>query len=117
QSPHADAISATLKQLLEEILQTYNQLQAQVQNYYNSITLRQLQSIFSPNVPRAPRVLLITTRRSSVLQFSTSDAADGLRAIGWNALVFIEPAPHQVVTRTKLMELLATFKPDLIFQI
>jgi hypothetical protein len=52
-----------------------------------------------------------------VLQYSTRDAAAGFEANGWKTRVFIEPKAHQVVTGTKLMEILAEFKPDLVFQI
>jgi len=69
----------------------------------------------TPN--RRPRVLLLTTRFSTVLQYSTRDAADALRALDCETLVLIEPDNHTRVTRPAIRKAIATFKPDLIFQI
>jgi hypothetical protein len=62
-------------------------------------------------------VLLLTTRLSTVLQYSTRDTAAAFERLGWNARVLIEPTPHHRVLRTAIRAALADFKPDLVFQI
>ncbi|MEX2212716.1 MAG: hypothetical protein WD768_01225 [Phycisphaeraceae bacterium] len=64
-----------------------------------------------------PRVLLLTTRFSTVLQYATRGAAEGFKDIGWDAKVIIEPSPHHRIGEPALREALATFRPDLVFQI
>jgi hypothetical protein len=64
-----------------------------------------------------PRVLLLTTRFSTVLQYATRDSADGFRQIGWDAQVVIEPEPWHRMTRTSIRQAIAEFKPHLIFQL
>ena len=117
QSPHAKAISGVVVEILDALFVRYKELQAAVFHHYASVTAEQLASLFSGAPPRQPRMLLITTRNSSVLQYSTQDVAEGLRSIGWDARVFIESSAHHVVTGPKLMELLDSFKPDAVFQI
>ncbi len=76
-----------------------------------------LAALFAPNPPRKPRVLLLTTRFSSVLQYSTSDAAAGFRQLGWETHVVIEPTAAHRIYRPAIRRALDEFKPDLVFQI
>ena len=117
QSPHAKTISIAVGRILDDLFVRYKEMQAAVATYYATVTAGQLAAMFSDDPPRQPRILLVTTRSSTVLQYSTRDTAVGLTEIGWDARVFIEPSPHQVVTGPKLMEILDSFKPDAVFQI
>lgn len=117
QSPHQTAVSADLRRMLDELLAQYEAMRSAVNAYYATVTREQLAAIFSAAPPRQPRVLLITTRSSSVLQFSTRDTAEAFCSIGWDVRIFIEPTLHHAVTGPKLMELLHDFKPDSVFQI
>ena len=82
-----------------------------------TLTPPDLAALFGPSPPRRPRVLLLTTRFSSVLQYSTRDAAEGFRQIGWDARVVIEPTPAHRLYRPAIRRALDEFKPDLVFQI
>ncbi len=117
QSPKAAAMGAALRRLLEEVFADYQRARAGVWAHYATVSGEEMAAVFSEAPARKPRVLLITTRKSSVLQYSTRDAAEGFREIGWEPVVFIEPKAHQVVTASKLMAVLEEFKPDLVFQI
>ena len=64
-----------------------------------------------------PRVLLLTTRFSTVLQYATRGAAEGFREIGWDAQVLIEPSPAHRMSEAAVSQALASFRPDLVFQI
>lgn len=113
-----DQISAAVRGLLQDFLAVHNALQQRVNAYYAAGFSRDgLIDALADRPSRQPRVLLITTRLSSVLQYSTRDAAEGFRANGWDARVFIEPEPHHAPTLTKLLQVIEQFKPDLMFQL
>jgi hypothetical protein len=85
--------------------------------YARDLTTEKLAELFSPNPPRKPRVLLMTTRFSTVLQFATRDSADAFRENGWDAHILIEPTPHHALNRIAIAQATAEFKPDVIFQL
>lgn len=89
----------------------------EVRSYYAPLGAKDFAHAIAREAGRAPRVLLITTRFSTVLQYSTHDAADAFRQIGWDAHVLIEPTPHHGLSRVGMRRTLAEFKPDLVFQI
>ena len=117
QSPNSRQIGVQLKALLAEQFSLFKKNQASVSAYYAAIAREQWREVFGANPPRTPRVLLVTTRCSSVLQYSTRDAAEGFQAIGWEPRIFIEPKPHHAFSAAKIIEIVAEFQPDLIFQI
>jgi hypothetical protein len=88
-----------------------------VRTHYAPLTASDFSRAIAGDAGRPPRVLLITTRFSTVLQYSTRDTADAFRQIGWDAHVVIEPTPHHGLTRIGMRRAIAEFKPDLIFQI
>jgi hypothetical protein len=67
--------------------------------------------------PRPPRALVITTRFSTVLQFSSADTADAFRKLGWDVKLLIEPSTSHGMNRIAMRQAIAEFKPDLVFQI
>ena len=89
----------------------------QVEAYYATHTPGKIAELMGPNSSRKPRVMLLTTRFSTVLQYSTRDAADGFRAIGWDAHVLIEPTPLHRLNRHAIRETIHRFRPDVVLQI
>ena len=71
---------------------------------------------FAPR-DRRPRVMLVTTRFSTVLQYSTRDTADAFQQLGWDTHVLIEPGPSHRLYQFTMRAALAAFKPDVVFQI
>ncbi len=90
---------------------------ARAEAYYARVTAGQLASCFAGQADRPPRVLLLTSRFTTVLQYATRDIAKGFEANGWRTLTLIEPTPYHQISRLTTSEALASFKPDLVFQI
>jgi hypothetical protein len=110
-------VHAAVKELLDSLFPEYERARLDAALHYSAVTASDLAALFGPTPPRRPRVLLITTRRSTVIQYSTRDAAEGFAQLGWDARVVIEPQPHHFVTPLKLARELCDWKPDLVFQI
>lgn len=113
----AQPLEAVIQSTLAELGKMDAAYTQQIAHYYAKRTGDDFAKALHGQSDRAARVLLITTRFSTVLQHSTRDAADAFRQIGCEALVMIEPSPHHGLTRLGMRRTLAEFKPDLIFQI
>ncbi|MEM1212954.1 MAG: glycosyltransferase [Planctomycetota bacterium] len=64
---------------------------------------------------RAPRVLLLTSQFTTVLQHSTRDAQDAFNQLGFDTQLLIEPAPHLRITSRVIRQALLNHQPDLVF--
>lgn len=64
-----------------------------------------------------PKVLLITSRFTSVLKHSTADCAKAFARLGWRTQTIIEPTDLHRLTQPAIRHALATFRPDLVFTI
>jgi hypothetical protein len=117
QSAEPAALKQAIGGLLESLYPAYERARQELAAHCGGMTSAVLAQLFGENPPRRPRVLLITTRRSTVLQYSTRDTAEAFREMGWETHIVIEPKPHHVVTPLKLACVLRDFKPDLVFQI
>ncbi len=114
---HSAAIERELEQFLKDIADLDKRFVEETQPYYARVTRDQLVSMLGENPPRQPRVLVMTTRFSTVLQYSASDTADAFRKLGWDAQLLIEPTAWHGLNRIAMRQAVAKFKPDLIFQI
>jgi hypothetical protein len=92
-------------------------IRERVEDYYRTLPVDGLAAPFDANPPRRPRVLLLTTRFSTVLQYSTRDTAEAFERIGWDARVLIEPSPSHRLYQHAIRQAVDEFKPDLLFQI
>jgi len=117
QGPSGAAVATQVGGLLSEIAAMERKLQAENAAYYAGLSADELAAVMGTNPPRRPRALILTTRYSSVLQYSARDAAEGFAQNGWEARVSIEASDCQVLSRLTLRKQLAQFKPDLVFQI
>src|SRR3954470_1406942 len=61
--------------------------------------------------------MVVTTRFSTVLQYSSRDSADAFARLGWDTKLLIEPSPSHGLNRIAIRAALAEFKPDLGFLI
>ena len=113
----APRIQAGLREILRDLAHRSEILTTAVERHYASVNPSNLATLFTGAGPRRPRVLLVTTRFSTVLQYSTRDTAAAFARLGWDAHVVIEPTPHHRVLRTALAQALRDFRPDLVFQI
>lgn len=90
---------------------------AEIEAYYANVPEAHWANAFGSFPDRQPRVLLITTRFSTVLQYSTKDAAQAFGQLGWEAAIVIEPSDWQRCSGLYIRKMLAEFKPDFVFQI
>ena len=111
------AIDRSIQQTVTQIEAANQQLKNQIDVHYATITQPAWAAIFSDAPPRSPRMLLLTSRFTTVLQHATRDAADGFARLGWETRIAIESSDHHRITPTAVLNLLAEFKPDLLFQI
>jgi hypothetical protein len=117
QGPAAAEIHAGVQAAIQRIVERDNSARREVDAYYATLTPGVLAELLGENPSRAPRVLLLTTRFSTVLQHSTRDTADAFRALGWDAQVLIEPSPSHRMYQPVIRRALAEFRPDVFFQI
>lgn len=117
QTASANEIEAKLADILRELIAIDRQVEAKVATHDAQLTREQLAEVFGAKPSRPPRVLLLTTRFSSVLQYSTADAAEALRRNGCETHVIIEPTPHHSLRRHAIRKAVLDFKADLVFGI
>jgi hypothetical protein len=106
-------VQRSVRNLLEQDAVT----EREIERYYAGLGPRHFATIFSASPPRKPRVMLLTTRFSTVLQFSTRDTAEAFKELGWDTRIVIELTPSHRLYQHAIRRDLAQFKPDLIFQI
>lgn len=111
------SISDAIRVASEQLQKRDRQTQQSVESYYAGFDQRQRVQMLGSAPPRQPRALLLTTRFSTVLQYSTRDTADALRRLGWDARVLIETSPNQRLFAAAMRQSLADFKPDLVLQL
>ncbi|HWE04038.1 MAG TPA: glycosyltransferase, partial [Tepidisphaeraceae bacterium] len=111
------SIQSSLQVILREVEARDVHARTSVERYYATKGASDFSAVFSTDPPRRPRVMLLTTRFSTVLQYATRDAAAGFEQGGWETRVVIEPTPHHRVLTTGIRAAVAEFKPDLVFQI
>jgi hypothetical protein len=110
-------IEKQLEQFLKEIADLDRQFVDRTKPYYATLTREHLVGLLGPNPPRKPRALVMTTRFSTVLQYSAADTADAFRKHGWDTHLLIEPTAWHGLNRIAMRQAVAEFKPDLVFQI
>ena len=84
---------------------------------YESRTTGQWADILRGRAGRPPRVLLVTSRFTTVLQHATRDAAEAFEHLGWETRLLIEPSAYQRLTTWCVQQVLSEFRPDLVFVI
>ena len=113
--------SVSIDAAIQEVASTFNtkakRLMDQLDAMYAQRDRAEWVALFSDNPPRRPRVLLPTSRFTTVLQHSSRDTADAFEQLGWETRILIEPTDHHRTTKLAARQVLAEFKPDLVFQI
>ncbi len=73
--------------------------------------------VLSENPPRPPRVAVMTSRFTTVLQYAARDTADALERLGCEVRFLIEDHRHQRFNAAVFTQLLEDFEPDLLLSI
>jgi len=68
-------------------------------------------------VAARPKVLLLTSRFTTVLKYSTADCEQAFAKLGWRTKTLVEPTDTHRITQSSIRCALATFKPDMVFTI
>jgi hypothetical protein len=111
------AIVARVRQAHERLAAAYYALRDRVAGKYDASFPARAGDALAGRLGRKPRILFLTTRFTTVLQYSTRDAADAARRAGFDTDIFIEPSPHHCWTRTAILQAIDRFEPDVLFQI
>jgi len=110
-------IQERLRAIVQRLVDRDAEFATEIGRYYDELGAADFAAAFAGRADRPPRVLLLTTRFSTVLQYSTRDTAAAFERMGWQARLVIEPSSHHRVLRSGIAAALAEFKPDLVFQI
>lgn len=92
-----------------------DRLTTELKAYYQALPADHGRRVFSQTLNRPPRVYLLTTRFSTVLQFVTADMERAFRRLGWETRVCIEADDARVHTEYAILKDLSEFKPDVFF--
>lgn len=90
--------------------ESLNQLTARLNEYYQPGRSAEYADRLSP----PHRVLGLTSRFTSMLQYSTRDAIDALKKAGYQTHFHMERADHHTMTPTDICKVIDDFKPDLL---
>jgi len=116
----------TINYLYEECVQNYRSITEknilksksvidQINNYYNKITDEEWRTVYSAERTRPLRVLGMTTRFSTFLQYCMRDVIDGFNQLGCETHLLIEPSDVNILGSYIIAKTIWSFKPDLIF--
>lgn len=117
QSVRAAALEQAVSNASDWVNQTDDSLKCRVHERYAPLSRDALVARLRGTGDRPARVLLLTSRFTSVLQHATRDAAAGFEAHGCETRVLIEPSTHTRLTPRMILEALLEFEPDAVFQI
>jgi hypothetical protein len=110
-------IETEMAGFLKDVAELDGKLVGEINPYYESLSRENLAEMLGENPPRKPRAMVITTRFSTVLQYSAKDTAEAFERLGWETRLLIEPSAAHGMNRIAMRAALAQFKPDVVFQI
>lgn len=110
-------IDEQLKAILLEMTEVDRRLSQQIESFRPLLSRQRLIEQYSENPARPPKALIITTRFSTVLQYSARDTEQAFRQNGWDTRLLIEPSASHGMSRLAIKYAIADFKPELIFLI
>jgi hypothetical protein len=108
-------IAAALQQAADAVRTEITERRRRLDEAYRGVTPAQIAARL--RAVEGARVLLLTTRYSTVLQHSTRDFARAAEALGAHSRVVIEDEPWQQHMIASLLGEVLGFRPDLVLQI
>lgn len=115
--PLVARVVKTIRDITENRKKEGIRLLRQTNRYYDSLSDKDWQRIFSSPRKRPLRILLITTRFSTFIQYCIRDVAQGFEALGHRTRTVIQKADTERFSHLEIQRNLASFKPDMVFQI
>jgi hypothetical protein len=116
-APDGPGLSPRVQAAIDRANQQMESLRRSVHTRARAVTLERLVDATSANPSRPPRVMLLTTRQTTVLQYSTQDLAAAFGNLGWEAKILIEPNAYSALTLPALHRMMLDHDPDLIVQL
>ncbi|MCE9592512.1 MAG: hypothetical protein K8S99_18550 [Planctomycetes bacterium] len=113
----APAIAEGLLRISRSLETEEEELGRRASRYYEAQPRAAIESLLGDAPPRPPRILFLTSRFTTVLQYSVRDTAEAFERLGWQTLTLIEPSPHHALTTLAMRRTLLDFKPDVVFTI
>ncbi len=113
----APAVQQTINAMIASREREQEKLKAELQAYYRALPADHGQRVFSGTLGRAPRIYLVTTRLSTVLQFVTADMEQAFRRLGWETQLAIETDETRICTEYSVLRELDRFRPDVVFML
>lgn len=89
----------------------------QVQTYYRDLPAAHWTDLLGPVPPRAPRVLFLTSRFTTVLRHVTADLARTFSEMGYETRTVIETEPYHRQQAGVWLSAIKHFRPDLLWVI
>ncbi|MGB9624545.1 MAG: hypothetical protein ACPMAQ_06740, partial [Phycisphaerae bacterium] len=111
------AAEQTINAMIASREREQKRLTAELQAYYRALPADHGRRVFSGTLGRAPRVYLLTTRFSTVLQFVTADTERAFRRLGWETRLGIESDDTRRCTEYTVLRDLDEFRPDVVFML
>src|SRR5205807_3990646 len=99
QGLQTQAMQQKLLAISTQIAADDSQTKFKVDAYYAGRNLGDAGGLWGPVKERKPRILLTTTRFSTVLQHSTRDVAGAFESLGWETRVLIESTNYHRLFR------------------
>ncbi|MDI6703314.1 MAG: glycosyltransferase [bacterium] len=116
-SPLASEVEGLVKSIANERERKYHVFIQNRDEYYNNLKEEDLKRIFSNKGGRPLRILFLTSRFTTFLQYCTRDISSGFQELGHKTCISIEQDDISRITHDFLQKSLAEFKPDMIFNI
>lgn len=117
QGLNPDPLVEKVQAMIRDLTRAAVKAQKRIDAYYAGLSRDDLVRVMRSEAERRPRILLLTTRFSTVLQHSTADTAAAFEQLGWEAETVIEPDRDHRTTIGAVRNALDRFRPDLVFQI
>jgi hypothetical protein len=115
--PDAPAIQQQVQARTDRVADHAMRIRQRMHAHYAARTHERMLDAFIDAPSRQPRVLLMTSRFTTVLQYATRDVATAFEQLGWRTRTIIEPADHKQITTYAVAAALDAFQPDLLFKI
>ena len=110
-------IEAGMKRVREEVAAADAEVDREVHRQYADRSASACAAALSLEDGARPRVMLVTSRFTTVLQYAVRDAAAAFGKLGCETLTVIEAGPEERPFKRSLQRQVLEFEPDLLFQI
>lgn len=115
--PLVARVIKTIRDITENRKKEVERLLREANRYYESLSDKDWQRIFSSPRERPLRILLVTCKFSTFVQYCTRDVAQGFEALGHQTRTIVEKDSIDRTSSLDTMRNVASFKPDMIFMI